>query len=52
MPTSRRDFVRIAGAATAVTALGSPALGFANDPALGLIFPPKDYPIPPDARRL
>ena len=52
MPTSRRDFVRIASAATAVTALGSPALGFANDPALGLIFPPRDYPIPPDAKRL
>lgn len=52
MSTSRRDFVRIAGAATALTALGSPALGFANDPALGLIFPPKDYPIPPDAKRL
>jgi arylmalonate decarboxylase len=52
MPTTRREFVRIAGAATALTALGSPALGFANDPALGLIFPPKDYPIPPDAKRL
>ena len=33
-------------------ALGRPAFGFANEPALGLIFPPKDYPIPPDAKRL
>ena len=52
MSTSRREFVKIAGVATAFTALGSSALGFANDPALGLIFPPKDYPIPPDAKRL
>jgi len=51
MPTSRRDFVRIAGAATACTALGVPAFA-ATEPALGLIFPPKDYPIPPDAKRL
>jgi arylmalonate decarboxylase len=51
MSTSRRDFVRIAGTATAAAVLSSPAFG-ANDPALGLIFPPKDYPIPPDAKRL
>ena len=36
-------------ATTVFGALGAPAFGFANDPALGLIFPPKDYPIPPDA---
>jgi arylmalonate decarboxylase len=52
MSTSRRDFVRIAGVVTAGAALASPAFGFANEPALGLIFPPKDYPIPPDAKRL
>jgi arylmalonate decarboxylase len=52
MPASRRDFVRIAGAFTAYGTLGGPAFAFANDPALGLIFPPKDYPIPPDAKRL
>ena len=51
MSTSRRDFVRITGAATAGALLSSPAFG-ANEPALGLIFPPKDYPIPPDAKRL
>ena len=52
MPTSRRHFVRTAGAVTAFGALGEPAFAFANDPGLGLIFPPKDYPIPPDAKRL
>jgi arylmalonate decarboxylase len=52
MSTSRRDFVRITAATTVFGALGAPAFGFANDPALGLIFPPKDYPIPPDAKRL
>ena len=52
MSTSRRDFVKITGAATAGAVIGAPAAGFASDPALGLIFPPKDYPIPPDAKRL
>src|SRR5262245_50559534 len=51
MTSSRRDFVRIAGTATAAALLSSPTFG-ANEPALGLIFPPKDYPIPPDAKRL
>lgn len=51
MPASRRDFIRIAGTAAAVTALHAAELQ-AADPALGLIFPPRDYPIPPDARRL
>jgi arylmalonate decarboxylase len=51
MPTSRREFVRTAGAVTAWAALSTPGFG-ANEPALGLIFPPKDYPIPPDAKRL
>src|SRR5688572_19903429 len=50
--SSRRDFVRITAATTVFGALGAPAFGFANEPALGLIFPPKDYPIPPDAKRL
>ena len=51
MSTSRRDFFRIAGV-VAGAAFASPALEAANEPALGLIFPPKDYPIPPDAKRL
>ena len=52
MSLSRRDFVRITSAASACAALASPAFALANEPALGLIFPPKDYPIPPDAKRL
>lgn len=51
MSTSRREFFKIAGVMAGV-AFASPAVGAASDPALGLIFPPKDYPIPPDAKRL
>ena len=51
MSTSRRDFVKLAGATAACAAFTATAFG-ANEPALGLIFPPKDYPIPPDAKRL
>jgi arylmalonate decarboxylase len=51
MTHSRRDFVRIAAAATAGAALGS-GLAYGQERAVGLIFPPLDYPIPPDARRL
>src|SRR5688500_18070433 len=53
MNTSRRHFVKVAGTATAFAGLGAPAIVFgAGEPAVGLIFPPRDYPIPPDARRL
>src|SRR5678809_979249 len=51
MTTTRRSFVKTSGAATVAALLSSPAFG-ANEPALGLIFPPKNYPIPPDAKRL
>ena len=49
---SRRHFVKLAGVATAYGALGRVALAAADEPALGLIFPPLDYPIPPDAKLL
>jgi arylmalonate decarboxylase len=52
MSHSRRDFVRIAGTSTAYLALAAPAVAIAQEPALGLIFPPLDYPIPSDAKRL
>src|SRR4030095_15004105 len=52
MSTSRRDFVRLTGTAAVYGALAAPAFGFAGEPALGLIFPPKDYRIPPASRRL
>jgi arylmalonate decarboxylase len=51
MTRSRRDFVKIAATATAGAALGA-ELAFAQERAIGLIFPPLDYPIPPDAKRL
>jgi len=50
--SSRREFVKIAGLATMYVAARGSALPAADEPALGLIFPPLDYPIPPDAKRL
>ena len=45
MENSRRQFLKIgcAGAACA-------ALGVSADPVLGMIFPPANYPVPPEAR--
>jgi hypothetical protein len=50
MAPSRRDFVK--AGATAVVAFAAPVSLSAADPAVGLIFPPLDYPIPEDARRM
>lgn len=50
MARSRRDFVRMASLAAA--AMMAEPLSAADGPALGLIFPPLNYPIPPDATRL
>ena len=51
MTPSRRDFLKLGCAAGAATlALGRVAQ--AAEPTLGLIFPPLNYPIPPDAKRL
>jgi arylmalonate decarboxylase len=52
MMNSRRDFLKIAGVATACATAGTHLLEAAGEPALGLIFPPLNYPIPPDAKRL
>src|SRR5712671_6588017 len=52
MRSSRRDFLKIAGIAGAYGALGTSAFPVAEEPALGLIFPPLNYPIPPDAKLL
>jgi arylmalonate decarboxylase len=49
---SRREFLRIGSAAAVSAAIGSRLLTAAGDPAVGLIFPPLNYPIPPDAKRL
>jgi len=52
MQTSRREFVRIGGIAAALAAAGSTCLDADTEPALGLIFPPLNYPVPSDATRL
>ena len=52
MSTTRRGFLKLGSAAAACAACGTPAFALAGDPALGLIFPPLNYPIPPDASRL
>ncbi|HYR83782.1 MAG TPA: twin-arginine translocation signal domain-containing protein [Terriglobia bacterium] len=52
MTSSRRDFLKLGGVATAYAALGASAFEAAEEPALGLIFPPLNYPIPPDAKLL
>jgi len=59
MALSRRDFLKAGAAATACAGSVLPALaaprpgsGQVGEPALGLIFPPLNYPIPPDAKRL
>src|SRR5215470_7299290 len=51
MNNSRRDFVKAATAATVYGWSGF-VFGAAGEPALGLIFPPLNYPIPPDAKLL
>jgi arylmalonate decarboxylase len=52
MTGSRREFLKLGGVATAYGALGGVVFEAAEEPALGLIFPPLNYPIPPDAKLL
>ena len=52
MIISRRDFIKVGAVASAYAALSAPGFGLAAEPALGLIFPPLNYPIPDDAKRL
>src|SRR5215211_2990177 len=51
MTTSRRDLIKL-GLSAACATLAAHPLAAAGDPAVGLIFPPLNYPIPPDAKRL
>jgi arylmalonate decarboxylase len=51
MSLNRRELIQAGSAASLLTALGWPALA-AVAPTVGLIFPPENYPIPPDAGRL
>ncbi len=49
MLNSRRDFLKIASAGAVVTRYGMAA---GNTPTLGMIFPPANYPVPPEAKRM
>jgi len=46
----RREFIELATVASAFAMAGGPAR--AAQPVAGLIFPPANYPMPPDAKRL
>jgi arylmalonate decarboxylase len=52
MSRSRRDFLKTGSIAATYAAFGSRLLHAAGEPALGLIFPPLNYPVPPDAKTL
>jgi arylmalonate decarboxylase len=45
MHSSRREFLKVSAAGLASVAAASAA-----EPVLGMIFPPADYPIPPEAK--
>lgn len=51
MITSRRNFLKLGTAATALAALHT-RVSAQSEPVAGLIFPPLNYPIPPDAKQL
>jgi arylmalonate decarboxylase len=46
---SRREFLKIASGGAACASL---AVSAVNEPALGLIFPPANYPLPPEVNRM
>src|SRR5690349_20587213 len=50
--TTRREFISVVSAAVAYPVLANGVFGAAANPTLGLIFPPENYPIPPDAKML
>jgi arylmalonate decarboxylase len=52
MSGSRRDFLKVGSVAAAYAISSVRAFGTPGEPALGLIFPPLNYPIPDDAKRL
>ena len=49
MTNSRREFLKIASAGAACASLGVSAV---SEPTLGLIFPPANYPMPPEVHRM
>jgi arylmalonate decarboxylase len=48
MTGSRRAFLKIASAGAACVTLGAAS----TEPTLGMIFPPANYPVPPEAHRM
>ena len=48
MTGSRREFLKIASAGAACVTLA----GAATEPTLGMIFPPANYQVPPEAGRM
>jgi arylmalonate decarboxylase len=52
MITTRREFLKAGGVALAYAGFGESIVTAAAEPTLGLIFPPLNYPIPPDAKLL
>jgi arylmalonate decarboxylase len=48
MTNSRREFLKIASAGAACASLGISA----TEPTLGMIFPPANYQVPPEAKRM
>lgn len=52
MTTSRRQFLKAAACTATFPLLGATPLALGATPTLGLIFPPENYPIPPDAKLL
>ena len=49
---TRRDVLKLGALAAAYAAAGDDVFAAAGDAKIGLIFPPLNYPIPPDAKRL
>jgi arylmalonate decarboxylase len=49
MTNSRREFLKIASAGAACASLGVSA---GTEPTLGMIFPPANYQVPPEAKRM
>src|SRR4026209_2097372 len=52
MISSRRRILKLGGVATAYGAFGRLAFAAGGGTGVGLIFPPLNYPIPPDAKLL
>jgi arylmalonate decarboxylase len=49
MHRSRREFLKVSAAGLAGVGMGS-AIGAAAEPVLGMIFPPANYEVPPEAK--